>query len=264
MLLPADPAAFVAGLTDEQALELVKQIRAVEHRAKFCKFEDMYPETGPLRRELYPKHMEFFWAGSKYPQRCASCANRVGKTYGMGGYEFTCHATGLYPDWWDGHRFHGPIDAWAAGDTNQTTRDVIQKVLFGELAYDGNSKLVDQSGLVPVGLSKLDEIIWKNGFPNLIDTIKVKHVSGGWSNIGLKSYEQGRKAFQGTTKDLVWTDEEPPLDVYEEMLIRTMTVSGLTMLTYTPLEGLTGTVLQFMPEDMRPPEDVIQAMGMAS
>jgi hypothetical protein len=51
---------------------------------------------------------------------------------------------------------------------------------------------------------------WKRGVDNLADVVKVKHVSGGWSTIGLKSYEQGRKIFQGTAKHWIWFDEEPP------------------------------------------------------
>ncbi len=31
---------------------------------------------------------------------------------------------GRYPDWWEGRRFSGPVRAWAAGKTNETTRDV--------------------------------------------------------------------------------------------------------------------------------------------
>lgn len=256
-----DTTQFVTGLSDKEAVELAQQIRAAEHRRTYYKFEDLFPETGPLRRELYPKHMSFFRAGAKYRERCFMAANRVGKTFSAGGYEFTCHVTGLYPDWWEGHRFHHPISAWAAGDTNETTRDVIQKVLFGSVSYDGGAKGMDQSGLIPVGLLDQRAIDWKQGVANLIDTARVKHVSGGWSTIGIKSYQQGRKAFQGTTQDLIWTDEEPPLEVYTEMLIRTMTSNGLTMLTYTPLEGLTGVVLSFLPDDMRPPEEVIATLG---
>lgn len=35
-------------------------------------------------RSKYAKHLEFFEAGAKYRQRAARCANRVGKTLGMG------------------------------------------------------------------------------------------------------------------------------------------------------------------------------------
>src|SRR5438477_267016 len=47
------------------------------------------------------------------------------------GYELRCHLTGLYPKWWQGRRFEGPSEAWAAGDTRQTTRDIIQNALMG-------------------------------------------------------------------------------------------------------------------------------------
>lgn len=255
-----DSAEFIRGLTDQEAIELAEAIKAQQHRAKFYKFEDLFPEAGPFRRSLYPRHMEFFSAGKTWTQRCFMAANRVGKTI-CGGYEFTCHVTGLYPDWWDGYRFHKPVSAWAAGDTNETTRDIVQKVLFGEVAWLGNDKAMDESGLIPVGLLDLGNIKWKgHGTPDLVDTVKVQHVSGGWSSIGLKSYQQGRKAFQGTEQDLIWVDEEPPLEVYTEMLIRTMTTNGRTMLTYTPLEGLTGTVLQFLPEELRPPDEVLATM----
>ena len=85
--------------------------------------------------------------------------------------------------------------------------------------------------------------------------MRIKHVSGGWSTLNLKSYMQGRKVFQGTSKHLIWVDEEPPQDVYDEARIRTMTTKGITLLTYTPLEGLTETVLSFLPQDMRPAEN---------
>jgi hypothetical protein len=41
-----------------------------------CKFHTYYPETGPLRRELYTKHMAFFAAGTTWRQRLYLAANR--------------------------------------------------------------------------------------------------------------------------------------------------------------------------------------------
>src|SRR5215813_15606402 len=80
------------------------------------KINSYFPETGPLRRELYPKHQEFFAAGAKFRERLMLAANRVGKTEGVGGYELVLHLTGQYPGWWKGRRFDRPIRAWAAGD----------------------------------------------------------------------------------------------------------------------------------------------------
>jgi hypothetical protein len=81
-----------------------------------------YPDEGPLRRELYPKHMAFFAAGREYQERAMVAANRIGKTMGVGAYETALHLTGAYPHWWVGHRFTGPIEVWAAGDTSERDR----------------------------------------------------------------------------------------------------------------------------------------------
>jgi phage terminase large subunit-like protein len=45
---------------------------------------------------------------------------------------------------------------------------------------------------------------------------------------------------------VVWLDEEPPLDVYVECLVRTMTTGGLVMVTFTPLEGMSDVVMSFL------------------
>lgn len=213
-------------------------------------FDTLFPDTGPFRRELYPKHMEFFRAGKTYLERCACCANRIGKTLGMGGYETTCHLTGRYPPWWEGRVFDHPVDAWMAGKTNETTRDILQATMLGPIAYDGARKTVAGTGLVPGDL--IGEVTWKQGVTNLVDTIKIKHVSGGWSTLGAKSYKQGRGSFEGTAKHVIWLDEEPPTDIYGECLIRIMTVNGIQFITFTPLKGYSEVVMNFMPANMRP------------
>jgi len=167
-------------------------------------------------------------------------ANRVGKTFGVGGYETTLHLTGRYPDWWEGRRFAGPIEAWVAGDTAETTRDIVQAALMGPLAEPG-------TGLIPA-----DTIVGapsrRSGVTGAFDTARIRHASGGISRLGFKSYDQGRRKFQGTAKHVVWLDEEPPADVYDECMLRLMTTDGLTLCTFTPLEGLTEIVRRFMPQ----------------
>ena len=78
--------------------------------------------------------------------------------------------------------------------------------------------------------------------------MRVKCSTGGWSELGRKAYNQGRGAFEGTSQHVIWTDEEVPMDVYGECLIRTATTNGILMLTFAPLAGLTETVLQFLPD----------------
>lgn len=201
-------------------------------------------------REKYQAHLEFFRAGATHRERCLMAGNRCGKTFSAGGYETACHLTGLYPDWWEGRRFRYPVSWWAAGDTYETTRDIIQLALLGEISYSGARKVMDGRGVIPGHL--LGEPTWRSGVQNVVDTIPVQHVTGGWSMLGLKSYDQGRKAFQGTGRHGIWFDEEPPADVYGEALIRTATLNGITMLTFTPLSGLSEVVLSFLPAEQRP------------
>ena len=81
----------------------------------------------------------------------------------------------------------------------------------------------------------LDPIIFSALNPDLLDSIKVRHISGGTSTIGIKSYLRGREGFQGETLHYVWCDEEPPQDVYFEALTRTNVTGGPVTLTFTPL-----------------------------
>lgn len=234
----------VAPRTKEQLIEMIEIRTELNDRIKYNKIDSYFPDKGPLRRELYKKHMEFFEAGKTHSERCCLAANRIGKTESMGGYEVTCHLTGIYPKWWKGKRFNHSVDGWAAGDTNQTVRDILQLKLLGDF-YDMGS------GLIPKDLIVLTTA--KPGVKEAVETIRVKHISGGTSILTFKSYEQGREAFQGTKKDFIWEDEEPPLLVHTECLLRLADTSGgddsgLSICTYTPLEGISETVMHFLPD----------------
>lgn len=254
----ADPEEIVALFTDEVALAVLEQIEADRDEERFGKFKNLFPDkfkqVGEFKfypRHLYQKHLEFFRVGATVRARCLMAANRVGKTFSAGGYETTCHLTGQYPSWWEGRRFRHPIRAWACGKTNETTRDIVQTTLLGDVEYAGSRKHVDGSGVIPrdcIGLGA-GQITWKQGVADLIDTIRIRHKSGGWSKLGLKSYQQGRGAFEGTAQHVVWDDEEPPMDVYGEQIIRTATTKGILMLTFTPLEGISDVVQQFLPSN---------------
>jgi phage terminase large subunit-like protein len=236
ILAPNDPAnPYHVRVAYLELLE--EQVRRLTRR----KFWTYYPEEGPLRRELYPKHMAFFAAGSKFRQRLMLAANRVGKTESVGVYELVCHLTGIYPEWWDaigGRRFNRPIVAWAAGDTGKTVRDILQFKLLGPWGNFG-------TGVLPG--DTLKSTTSKQGVSEAIEGVTVRHVSGGTSQVLLKSYDQKREAFQGTEVDVILLDEEPPLDIYTECLLRTMTNNGMLMLTFTPLMGMSDVVLAFLP-----------------
>jgi phage terminase large subunit-like protein len=167
-------------------------------------------------------------------------ANRVGKTFGVGGYETALHLTGLYPSWWEGRRFTQPITAWAAGDTVETTRDIIQSALMGPACELG-------TGLIPAE-AIIGEPSRRARPTGAYDTARIRHVSGGVSLLGFKSYDQGRRTFQGTAKHVIWLDEEPPAPVYDECMLRLMTTDGLMLCTFTPLLGMTEIATRFMPK----------------
>ncbi|WP_394661403.1 terminase large subunit domain-containing protein [uncultured Acinetobacter sp.] len=169
--------------------------------------------------------------------------NRVGKTV-TGCTEDVYHLTGLYPHWWEGKRFDQEIRAWVAGKSNETTRDIIQLELLGNVIYEKGKKTFDGTGLIPKHL--IGKITWRQGVQDLADTVLIKHTCGKWSKLGLKSYQQGRGSFEGTAQHLIHLDEEPPQDVYTECLTRTATTEGIVIITFTPLEGLTAMILDFM------------------
>lgn len=210
-----------------------------QRRTKQRKITLLYPETGPLRRELYPKHMAFLAAGAEYRERLALAANRVGKTEGMGLYEVTLHATGWYPEWWTGKRYATPPKIWVCGDSSKTVRDILQMKLLGPYGAYG-------TGLIPAEC--IAKVTRSSGGAELVDSIYVKHPSGLLACITLKSYEQGVPAFQGTEIDVILLDEEPPRGIYTECLMRTMTNNGIIMMTFTPLLGMSDVVMMFLPE----------------
>lgn len=161
------------------------------------------------------------------------CVANCGKSI-AGAFETACHLTGLYPDWWTGRRFDKPVKFWVAGKDKTTTRDTLQKELFGSINAFG-------TGMIPAEM--IDRTWSMQGVPAGIELANIKHVSGGLSQVGFKSYDRGVDSFFGTAMDGIWLDEECPEDVYGECLLRTMTTNGLLYLTFTPKKGLTPLVL---------------------
>jgi phage terminase large subunit-like protein len=168
-------------------------------------------------------------------------ANQVGKTL-CGSMEWAIHLTGRYPDWWQGKRFDGPVRMWAAGETRASTRDTVQKRLLGEAEKEEEWG----TGAIPHDALIFDKIRRSAGTANAVDSLVVRHVSGGTSTLLFKSYEQGRGIWQGDTLHGVWFDEEPPFDIYMEGLTRTNATGGIVMVTLTPLKGMTEVLRLYM------------------
>lgn len=227
-----------------EKLELLELLEERERRSKGRKLVTYFPDEGPLRREVYPKHMEFLAAGKTHMERAAIAANRVGKTT-LSAFETTLHLTGRYPEWWEGRRFSHPVEWWAASDTGETTRDILQLELMGKIDHIG-------TGMIPMD-AIIDEPSRRRGTADAIDTVRVRHISGGESSLSFKSYDQGREKFQGTKKHGISLDEEPDMGVYTECLTRLMATvpgdeDGIMLCTFTPLKGMSAVVLSFLNE----------------
>lgn len=167
-------------------------------------------------------------------------SSNTGKTYSVC-QENAYHLTGLYPTWWTGKRFEKPIECYAATDTNANVMLVLQKEYIG-----GDLESEYGTGAIPKELLDLENIRFSRGVTGLIESIRVKHTSGGWSRLNFKSYEMGRKKFQGFKADIMHLDEEPPWDVFSESLIRLATTSGIMTMSMTPLSGMTDVCELFL------------------
>ena len=208
----------------ENALAEVNRILAVRQL-------DMY--------RPYPKQIEFHTAGADegIRERLLMAGNQLGKTV-AGSFEAAMHLTGLYPAWWDGVRFTQATTGWAASTTQQGTRDTVQRLLLGKPGEWGTGA-IPKAQLVECKRAS-------GGVPDCVDTVTVKHVSGGTSRLTFKTYDQGRERWQGETLNFVWFDEEPPPDIYTEGLTRTNATGGIGWLTFTPLMGMSDVVRRFL------------------
>lgn len=222
---------------EELALLLEEQVARLEgnrYRTIFAK--------------LYGWQREFIAATASFSQACLIAANRIGKTY-TGTYMDAVHALGEYPDGWEGHKFdHAPL-IWCLGYSGEKTRDLLQTPLVGRKNGD-----TFEGGLIPA-----DRIVGyesMTGTPNALRTLLVKHASGGVARIQFWSYSQGQHALMGDGVDWFHVDEEPrDPTIFPQVLVRTATGDkgrgGRGILTFTPENGRTELVLQFMENPSR-------------
>jgi len=138
--------------------------------------------------------------------------NRVGKTE-WGAMEVSEYATAHHE-----HRtVVPPFQIWAACPSYDVQKDTTQPKLLRYLPEkDIKSKTWLRKGV-------LKEIELHNGV-----------------SIVFKSYEQGREKFQGAGVRLIWFDEEPPHDIWEECFVRVEAGQQLdVILTMTAIKGMT-------------------------
>ncbi len=231
------PKIDVAALAGMPLDEMERTLAALtEHRR--TNFADFW--------NPYPKQTEFFTMGASLAERLLMAGNQLGKS-DAGAFEAYCHLTGFYPDWWRGRRFDRPVKAWAASESTTVSRDVAQTKLCGE---PGVTSALG-TGFIPLHCFADKPSLARGAVADAYDTIQVYHhnkdgVRDGISTLQFKSYEQGRKKFQGRTLDFIWWDEEPPEDIYIEGNARWSATGGMSFMTFTPLEGMSTVVLHFI------------------
>ncbi len=201
--------------------------------------------------EPYDKQKSFYRLGQSTRERVLAAGNQLGKTL-CAAYECAFHATGLYPDWWQGRMFNHPTKGWVSSNTSESTRDNAQRKLFGDVNSGFKNGIIHPSHILDYSKAR--------GVPDFLDSIWIKCQGKGTSEIQFKSYERGREKWQGATLDYVWFDEEPPMDIYMEGLSRTNASNGFVFLSFTPLLGMSDVVMRFWKEKHQDRELVMMGM----
>jgi phage terminase large subunit-like protein len=237
-------------LSTEVLQELVGRIEELDTLQKTTKLFQYKP---------YPYQLQFhnakgYETDEPAKQRFLMAGNGTGKTFSAAA-ETAIHATGLYPDWWQGTRFNHPVEIIVGAKTNDAAVKVVQKELFGEIMDKG----MLGTGAVPREYMN-DSFKMKPGVPGAISDVLIKHVpTGRWSKLSIMSYDQKPKAFMGTRFDVGWLDEEPPVEIWSQFIRGTLSRKhAILYITATPEEGMTQVVINFT-NDLKPGQALITA-----
>ncbi len=165
----------------------------------------------PLKyAKSHAKQKEFYQSDKAI--RVLFWGNRVGKTEGCA-QEVARYALGEIKN----REVIQPIEIWCACPSYDVQKETTQKKLERYLPV----KSIKHITYIKAGT--WGEIELTNG-----------------SRINFKSYEQGREKFQGAGKRLIWFDEEPPKDIWEECIVRQEAGQRLDIImSMTPIKGMT-------------------------
>ena len=221
-------------------MDINKSLRDIEYNQKYYKIQFFQPYE--YQKRFFSLHAE---NGKLAKVRGLMAANQIGKTLGEGAEVGGYHATGEYPEWWKGHRVNKNPLIICSGVNSYTTRDLIQKELLGTTDKDDKDLL--GTGWIPKHL--IHKIDRKPGIPGACEKIYVKRNDGmELSTIHLLGYEDGPQKFMGKRVDYGWCDEEPPVDVWAQMVRGTIATDGALAITYTPEKGMTQLVYRLLHE----------------
>jgi phage terminase large subunit-like protein len=225
-----------------QLAELLETLEAAADRKRFNRreFFEPYPKQPSSSRWARPSANVSSWPATSSESRGGrgrSLLPHDGQVPGRGG-----RASGSTK----------PTRGWIAGQTGLLVRDVQQKKLCGPPG------VVSEQGTGFIPRADFIDKTLARGVTDAYDTIQVQHYGpdgkkDGISTATFKSYEQGRAKFQGEPVDWIWCDEEPPADVYSEIVTRTNATKGIVFMTFTPLLGMSDVVMRFLNEETADP-----------
>jgi phage terminase large subunit-like protein len=115
----------------------------------------------------------------------------------------------------------------------------------------------------------IKNIVRGRGISDVIDYAKIQRQDGSLSTIVFKSFEQNVAKWASETIDLLWYDEEPPYQIYDEGQTRLnnggnvdpdtgKNTGGISYITATPLLGMTDVIRLYYPEESSPKHRCIQ------
>lgn len=191
---------------NSELLELLELTDELDRRVKAnpLKFKNHYK---PNRHEKQIEAHE-----SEKSLRVLFWGNRVGKSE-WGGMESVHYVLGT-------HEFRdivAPVEIWVGCPSFEMQKDTTQKKIQTYLPADSIAHI-----------ENIRSDVWKE--------IRLKN----GSLISFKSYEQGREKWQGAGKRLIWFDEEPPQDIFDEATVRVEAGQQLDIImTMTPVKGMT-------------------------
>lgn len=161
-----------------------------------------------------PKHKTF--KGFKNRIQLGLGSNKSGKS-GMGSYKIDLIGLNQLPDF--------PFKS-APGDT-----------LYGWCCSE-NREMIEETPLKELmKWLREDQYELKRGNAGKIDKIIITADNGGKTEITLKPYEAGVKAFESSNLHFIWCDEPPPENIFQAMWARLTAKRGWLMITATTVQA---------------------------
>src|SRR5258708_6207600 len=144
--------------------------------------------------------------------------NQSGKTV-SGANELLFHATGIYPEWYPKNaRLSRPIKARIIGE---------DYTKWGKVLEDKVLEWLPQELVVRIGRT----------LKRALESLEIRHVSGGTSYIDVMTHEQDDGVFESWTGDFAWFDEPPPYSKYVATMRGLMAQGGRAIFSMTLVKG---------------------------